>query len=227
RRRQPQHGAVGDLARELAHLHRKRRQVDRRRGRPLGYTHAPANAVVTPAEIGAGAQAATQHGDVFAHHGEGLGEGEAELSFHAGAMAHADSEAEATSRRLRERQCGLGHGHGMARINRDDTVAEAEAAGGRTVRGEHDEGVAAKPVSHPGAVVAEGLGTPGEIDGSSEIAAGVQIAGSSHSGSTLTRCLGVVQRRASLVSWDFARWSRWRWRLTTARRGVWWWLSRR
>ena len=124
------------------------------------------DAIVTPAEGGAGSEAAPQHRDVLAHDGEGLGERQAELGLHAGAMADTDPEAEAASRRLRERQRRLGHGDGMARVHGNDTVAEPEAAGGSAIRREHDERIAAKAMRHPRAVVAEGLDAPGEVDGS-------------------------------------------------------------
>src|SRR2546430_3037533 len=96
------------------------------------------------------------------------------------AVTHTDAEREAPARRLGERERGLGHRDRMARIDRDDAHAEAEARGGRPVRGEDEERVATETVGDPDALVAERLGATGELHGSGEVAPGCQVGGAPH-----------------------------------------------
>src|SRR2546430_7981465 len=96
------------------------------------------------------------------------------------AVTHTDAEREAPARRLGERERGLGHRDRMARIDRDDAHAEAEARGGRPVRREDEERVTTETVGDPDALVAERLGAPGELHGSGEVAPGSQVGGAPH-----------------------------------------------
>src|SRR6202008_4502920 len=95
---------------------------------------------------------------------------QAERSFHADLVAHADAEPEPAAADLGERESRLGHRHRMARIDRDDPVAEAEARRRRAVRREDQERIAPGAVSDPRAVVAERLGAAREVDAGREIA---------------------------------------------------------
>ena len=132
-------------------------------------------------EVGARTQRSPEDRHVLAHHGERLVEGEPEHRLHRGAVAHADAEREAPARRLGERERGLGHRDRMAGIDRDDAHAEAEARGGRAVRGEDEERVATEAVGDPHALVAERLGAPGELHGGVEVAPRHQVGGAPQS----------------------------------------------
>ncbi len=74
-------------------------------------------------------------------------------------------------RLLGERERGLRGGHRMTRIDRQHPDAEARARRRRAIGGEDQEGIAAEAVRDPEAVVAEGVGAPGEVEGGAEITA--------------------------------------------------------
>src|SRR3989442_8780777 len=129
--------------------------AERRRRRALGQREAPPDAEVPALEVGAGPQRSPEDRNILAHHGERRVEGESEHPLYHGAVTHADAEREAPARRLGERERGLGHRDRMARIDRDDAHAEAEARGGRPVRREDEERVTTETVGDPDALVAE------------------------------------------------------------------------
>ena len=109
--------------------------------------------------------------------GEGPAQAETKPGLHAGAMAHAHAQDEAPGRHLREREGRLGHRHGVARVDRDDAVAQVQARGRGAVRGEDHERIAARAVGHPHAVVAEGFGAAREVDATGQVAPGVDEGG--------------------------------------------------
>ena len=137
-RAEPEHGAIGDLARELEHGGPEPGEIDRRRRGQARNAALPGDAIARARMLDAAPETLAERGDVLAHHLQGAPHVQTERALHHRAMTHADAEPQPTSRHLLERQRLLRHEHGVPRVNGNH--ARAQPHPGRHARvGREDE----------------------------------------------------------------------------------------